>query len=50
MSPALEVSSTILYAAAALVTASGLLWTPVRHTAVIVLKIAWLYFVTGTRG
>jgi hypothetical protein len=27
-----------------------LLWTPVRHTAVIVLKIAWLYFVTGIRG
>jgi hypothetical protein len=42
---------TLLYSAGAFVAAAGaFLWPPLRAATGLVLKIVWLYFLTGMRG
>ena len=50
MNPAMGLTAAVVYFAAIFLTVCGLLWQPLRSALVLLGRIAWLYFVTGTRG
>jgi hypothetical protein len=50
MNPATDMTTTVVAAAIVVVTASSVLWLAPRGTLLVLLKIIWLYFVTGIQG
>lgn len=49
MNPA-TMTTAVVAAATVFLTACSLLWLALGGTFVVLLKIIWLYFVSGTRG